>query len=477
MTGTIGTPPDAPLTNTPPDRSQENRPPVAQDDQLTARKGRATILQVLDNDSDPDGDILTINAPAEIDGASLQIVRGGAGLQITIPPETTAGTLTFSYEISDGELRDSATVSVTVADPDAAKQNKAPYPFELAQPMSVRLGGKFTKRVLLDWRDPEGDPLILEAASLPPGSEDLVSFTPDGTITYQDVGKTPGVKKINLTVSDGQTESMGELLVNVVEDLVPPLANGDFATVPVEQTVVVRPLENDIGENLILTEVDAGDCSTCNVVSNYNEGWLSFSATQPGTYYLTYNVQSGPVSTGVVRVAVVETGTNNPPIAALDVALLPPGGSVFIDPLLNDTDVDGDVLVVQSFSADPSLKVVMERRHLMTISANSQPSAPVTVEYVVSDGRHTARGTIVVIPTRTPARCSRRPSTTTSACAPAASPPRTCWRTTPPRSGSGWGSPGSWRTRWAREPGWTATRSASRSPPARSRSRSRCPTR
>ncbi|SDL21524.1 Ig-like domain-containing protein [Tessaracoccus oleiagri] len=393
-------PPDAPLTNTPPDRSQDNRPPVAQDDQLTARKGRATILQVLDNDSDPDGDILTISAPAEIDGASLQIVRGGAGLQITIPPETTAGTLTFSYEISDGEFRDSASVTVTVADPDAAKQNKAPYPFELAQPMSVRLGGKFTKRVLLDWRDPEGDPLILEAAALPPGAEDLVSFTPDGTITYQDVGKTPGVKKINLTVSDGQTESMGELLVNVVEDLVPPLANGDFATVPVGQTVVVRPLENDIGENLILTEVEAGDCSACNVVSNYNEGWFSFSATQAGTHYLTYNVQSGPVATGVVRIDVVETGTNNPPIAALDVALLPPGGSVFIDPLLNDTDVDGDVLVVQSFSADPSLKVVMERRHLMTISANSQPDAPVTVEYVVSDGRHTARGTIVVIPTR-----------------------------------------------------------------------------
>lgn len=392
-------PPDAPLTQTPPDRSQENRPPIAQDDNLSARKGRATILNVLDNDTDPDGDILTISAPTEINGASLQIVRGGAGLQITIPPETTASTLGFSYEISDGEFTDSATVTVTVVDADPAKENKPPYPFELAQPMAVQLGGSFTKRVLLDWRDPEGDPLILQDASLPPGSEDLVTFTPDGTISYQDVGKTAGQKTINLVVSDGHMESEGELVVNVTEDIVPPIAHGDFATVPRGQTVVVHPLANDIGMNMNLTEVDAGDCAVCTVTSNYNEGWFSFSASQAGVHYLTYKVSNGPVATGVVRIDVVEPGTNNPPVAALDVALLPPGGSVFIDPLLNDTDLDGDVLVVQSFTADPSLNVVMERRHLMTISAKSTPDAPVTIEYVVSDGRHTARGTIIVIPT------------------------------------------------------------------------------
>lgn len=393
-------PPDSPLTPQPPDRSEENRPPIAQDDTLTARRGRATLLKILDNDSDPDGDILTIKAPSEIGGASLQIVRDGAGLQITIPPETDASTLTFSYTISDGFFEDTANVTVNVADPDPAKENKAPYPFELATPMAVQLGGSFTKRLLLDWRDPEGDPLILENASLPPGSEDLVTFTPDGTIQYQDVGKTAGQKKINVTVSDGFTETHGELVVNVVEDIVPPIAHGDFETVRTGQTVVVRPMDNDIGQNLSLTEVDAGDCQQCTVSKNFSEGWFSFSATATGTYYLTYNVSNGPVSMGVVRIDVVDPGTNNPPVAALDVALLPPGGKVVVDPLLNDTDLDGDVLVVQSFTADPSLRVVMERRHLMTISANSHPEAPVTVEYVVSDGRHTARGTIVVIPTK-----------------------------------------------------------------------------
>ncbi|HLV04773.1 MAG TPA: Ig-like domain-containing protein, partial [Actinomycetaceae bacterium] len=44
------------------DREQENRPPVAQDDDLGVRAGSTTVLEVLANDSDPDGDLLTVTA-------------------------------------------------------------------------------------------------------------------------------------------------------------------------------------------------------------------------------------------------------------------------------------------------------------------------------------------------------------------------------------------------------------------------------
>lgn len=394
-------PPDAPTTDEKADRDEENQPPFAQDDELTARAGRATLLDVLDNDSDPDGDVLTIQTPDDIDGASLQTVRGGTGLQITIPPESTKQSFTFSYTISDGFLTDSATVTVNVADRDPTKENKAPYPFELAQPITIHKGEALTKRILTDWRDPEGDPLILENAFMPPGSEDLVTFNPDGTINYQDIGKTTGRKKINVTISDGTDTTDGELVINVVEDPVKPVAYADFATVQVGQSVEVKPLENDLGENLILQEVVAEDCTTCTLVPDYADQSFTFSAPKQGTYYLTYNVASGEFDTGVVRIDVVPPGSDNPPVAALDIALLPPEGSVLVDPLANDTDADGDVLVIQSFSADPTLEVKLERRHLMTISAKSTPAAPVTVEYVVSDGKHVARGSIVVIPTKT----------------------------------------------------------------------------
>lgn len=391
--------PDAPLTNERAQRSDENRAPVAQDDLLSARAGRATILDVLDNDSDLDGDVLTVSAPKEIDGASLQLVRNGTGLQITIPAETKQQTLTFGYEISDGELSDSAQVTVTVVAADPAKANKAPYPFELAQPVTIQKGRSFTKRLLLDWRDPEGDPLILRDAYLPAGSEDLLTFSADGTIHYQDIGKTTGVKKIGVVVSDGTDSAEGELLVNVVEDPVKPVAHVDHATAKVGESITISPLENDFGQNLTLQEVLVEDCESCKMVPDYQEHRFTFEAPSAGTYYLTYNVAAGLIDTGVVRVDVVEPSRDNPPIAALDVAMLPPEGSVFVDPLLNDTDADGDVLVIQTITADPSLEVRLERRHLLTVRAKSTPKAPVTVEYVVSDGRHTARGTVVVIPT------------------------------------------------------------------------------
>src|SRR5213078_714950 len=42
------------------DRPEINKPPVARDDDFGVRPGRTTIIPVLDNDTDPDGDVLTV---------------------------------------------------------------------------------------------------------------------------------------------------------------------------------------------------------------------------------------------------------------------------------------------------------------------------------------------------------------------------------------------------------------------------------
>jgi hypothetical protein len=46
-----------------PERTDQNTPPIAQDDQYGVRPGRTTVLPVLDNDTDADGDVL-VAAPA-----------------------------------------------------------------------------------------------------------------------------------------------------------------------------------------------------------------------------------------------------------------------------------------------------------------------------------------------------------------------------------------------------------------------------
>lgn len=395
---------------TPPDRTQPNRPPVAEDDlSLGARAGRSTTLPVLDNDSDPDGDILSIEQPPEIEGATLQLTGNGSGLQITLPTDA-AGTYSFTYRINDGRGgSDSATVHVTALSPDPQVSNQRPENFRPADVLQVAQGSSATKRVLLNWRDPDGDDLVLANAWLDPESEDEVRFTPDGTITFLDVGKTTGAKRVNVSVSDGLQSTDGVLLVeSVARGVVAPIAYGDYVTIAANRDIVINPLANDEGTNLTLRSVDSegGDVT---ITPNFSEGTFTFRAANPGTYYVVYRVSNGPVATGLVRINVIsESGENHPPVAARDVALLPFGGSVVIDPLLNDTDPDGDVLVVQTVqTSDPAIQVVMEERHLLTISSTRMPNAPVTLTYWVSDGHASTRGTIVVMPS--PSRGTQTP--------------------------------------------------------------------
>lgn len=384
-----------------PDRNQPNRPPVAQDDpNLGARVGRSTTLPILDNDSDEDGDLITVVDVTPVEGASLEFTGNGAGLQITLP-EDAKGTYSFTYTISDGRMGTAqAVATVHALPPDQAVSNEKPVNIRPGETLIMSSGATVSKRVLVTWRDPDGDDLVLvNAMPETAESEDEVTFTTDGTITFRDVGKTTGPKKVRVWVSDGASTVEGFVLIDVRgREAAPPIANGDFVSTVVNREIVVNPLANDEGNNLILTEVQ-GSTEQYTVAPNYPEGTFRFRATTPGTYYLVYKVSNGPVSAGLVRVDVrAESNENNAPVAVRDTALVPFGGSVVIDPLLNDTDADNDVLVVQSISQHPAIKVIMTERHLLTISMVRHTETPVPLTYWVSDGRNSTRGTIVVFP-------------------------------------------------------------------------------
>ncbi|HXD29353.1 MAG TPA: Ig-like domain-containing protein, partial [Arthrobacter sp.] len=96
--------------------SSENNPPVAVNDSITVRPDRPVAVDVMSNDTDPDGDRITlVDDLRASDGVDAQVVNGR--IQVTSPKEK--GSLSIRYNISDGRGgTDSATLTVE-ADPEA----------------------------------------------------------------------------------------------------------------------------------------------------------------------------------------------------------------------------------------------------------------------------------------------------------------------------------------------------------------------
>ncbi|WP_231556463.1 Ig-like domain-containing protein [Cryobacterium sp. MLB-32] len=393
------------VENSLPVRNEENTPPVAVDDAFGVRAGRSVILPVLENDSDADGDLLTVTVgqgPGALMG-EVQPIFGGTALQISVA-DAASGVATFDYGVSDGRGGvSSATVTLSVSAPGT---NKPPVQRRTSTVL-VEHGATATRNVLSDWIDPDGDDLFLQGAAAV--DDDTVQFTADGLLTYTATGKNLGRKDVSLSVSDGFEPAEGVVRVDVrAPGNSQPVTNLDHAGTVVDRAVTVSPLLNDespSGVPLRLAKVD--DVVGVTIVPDFVAGTFTFTAPVAGQYYVQYLVTDGPSSVaGLVRIDVTDAVPSlAPPVAVRDVALLPTGGVVLVDVLANDTDPAGGILVVQSVSIPDNLGVsisVLEHR-VLRVADQSGLSQPVSIRYTVSNGGVTAIGEVLIIPVPAPA--------------------------------------------------------------------------
>ncbi|MGM7667906.1 Ig-like domain-containing protein [Microbacterium sp. A93] len=394
------------IETTLPERSDVNTPPIAEDDSFGVRPGESTSLPVLDNDNDPDGDVLV--ATVQDDQPSIgtvQPIYDGGSLQIAVD-EDASGSSTFTYEADDGRGgRDTATVTLTVKDPET---NTAPRP-KRATALAIESGGTVSYNVLPDWLDPEGDDVYLKSVIAAPGDE--VEFSTDGQITYRATASLQGRKEIPIVIADAFGEAANGMLILDVRPAgsTLPKTNADHVMTRVGEQVTVAPLTNDTSsgrEPLRLTRVNGDETPGATIVPDYPNKTFTFSAPNVGVYYVQYEVAAGPNGVpGLVRIDVADAAEQDlPPIAVRDVALLPTGGEVLLGVLNNDTDPSGGILVVQSVSVEPGsgLSVSVLNHETLRIGDQGALEEQVRITYRISNGSKSAEGEVVVIPIPAP---------------------------------------------------------------------------
>ena len=386
--------------------SEEQHPPQAVDDELGARPGTATVLPVLSNDIDLDGDVLTAIIQKVPDGVKISQAKEGRALRIEVPADAK-GPITFTYQAFDGvDVSNVATVTVNIR---SENENSAPHKIRDSQVnLSERASAGYS--VLADWIDPDGDPIYLQQAAVPDDSLEM-TWRPDGYVSVKDLGKEgPGRRSVNLAVSDGRDAASGELAVQVSPGSTnsPPVANNDHYVATVGHAITLDPRSNDTdadSDALKLVEVSAAPDGV-DLKTDYQAGTIRFTASKAGNYTLVYGISDGPNNAkGRIRVDVIDTNSSGlQPVPENDLGLLPANGSVSINALDNDFDPAGGVLAIQEVSQTdaPGLNIEVVRHSLLRVTAPAGIDSPQSFTYTVSNGHASATAKVLVIPKEPP---------------------------------------------------------------------------
>nr|WP_274004942.1 tandem-95 repeat protein [Vibrio parahaemolyticus] len=187
-----------------------NDAPNAEYDVITTEEDTAVTIDVLVNDSDVEGDALSIqSASVPKEQGTVEVVDGKL---VFTPAENFNGEATISYIVTDGDLTDEAKVSVTVTPVNDS-------PVAVDDTTSIQEDTAVTIDVLTNDTDVDGDKLSIESASVPKehGTVEVV----DGKLVFTPAENFNGDAEITYTVTDGELtdEAKVTVTVNPVNDM------------------------------------------------------------------------------------------------------------------------------------------------------------------------------------------------------------------------------------------------------------------
>ncbi|WP_411914010.1 tandem-95 repeat protein [Vibrio parahaemolyticus] len=369
-----------------------NDAPVAKDDIATTQEDTAVTIDVLTNDTDVDGDTLSIqSASVPSDQGTVEIVDGKL---VFTPAENFNGDAEITYTVTDGALTDQATVKVTVNalnDTPEVESNIADQTLaEDFTPYTIDLNTAFS-----DVDNVDGE-LTFSVS----GNSNVNVSIENGIATISPTADWNGSEILTFTATDPSGESVSQ----TVNFTVTPLADieADKTTVVEDTPTIIKVLGNDTfeGDGKVVS-LDTNNGPANGTVSVNPDGSVTYTPNDNyvGKDTFTYVVTSGGVSESTA-VEVNVTPVNDAPVAKDDIATTQEDTAVTIDVLPNDTDVDGDKLSIQSASVPEAQgKVeIVDGKLVFTPAENFNGHAEII--YTVTDGELTdeAKVTVTVNP-------------------------------------------------------------------------------
>ena len=361
-----------------------NSPPIVTSpaDQLSG-EGESVSLMVVATDSDAPASALTWSAIGLPPGLSINTSTGR--ISGVVSYSAAKGT-SYATQVtaSDGQLDNTAVFAWTVTN-----GNQAPA-----------LSG------IGDLSGDEGTPIGYTASAVDPDPGDVLTFfldgapggasmTSGGVFTWTPTEtQGPGVYTFDVVVTDNGTPALSDaetITVMVNEVNIAPVAMEDRYTVTQGGTLA-------IGSTGVLTndsDADHHDLSAW-VVDGPDRGTLELDADGSFVYANTgetdnddsfiYRISdgSGGHATAIVTI-VVEPRPNRAPIAASDRVQLEEDIVVSIDALANDSDPDGDELIVTSVVLARGGEISLEGARILRFSPTRDFYGTVRASYTVED--------------------------------------------------------------------------------------------
>ncbi len=292
---------------------------MANDDSFSTGFGQTLTVAagagLLVNDSDPDGDAITVVSIGSAENGSINAFADGSFTYI--PDAGFSGTETIAYTISDGFETAAATLTIEVTASGNTRPNANTDTYSVDEDAVLIVAA--AAGVLANDSDPDGDSLTAVLLTGPLNGSLVLNV--DGSFTYAPNADFNGADSFTYEVSDGNggtDAATVNLNVNGVNDD-PEAKDDNGLTTPFGTELTIDPvtlLANDTdvdGDTLSLTAVGNAIGGTVAIVG----GQVVFTPTSgfSGAASFTYDITDGnggsDSATVSLTVAPAATGTDD----------------------------------------------------------------------------------------------------------------------------------------------------------------------